>query len=77
LQSEIAQVHQIYEKVGVTLHITTEKQFDISDQLKNGTLPKENEFGDLSTYSPEQNEVIAKFKTNRKPKENTYYIFLV
>ena len=77
LQAAIAQVQQIYEKVGVTLHITTEKPFDISDQLKNGTLPTENEFGDLSTYSPEQNAVIAKFTTNRKPKENTYYIFLV
>ncbi|WP_238423934.1 hypothetical protein [Capnocytophaga genosp. AHN8471] len=53
LQEAIAQVQQIYEKVGVTLHITTEKPFDISDQLKNGTLPTENEFGDLSTYSPE------------------------
>ena len=40
-------------------------------------MPTENEFGDLSTYSPEQNAVIAKFTTNRKPKENTYYIFLV
>ena len=40
-------------------------------------MPTENEFGDLSTYSPEQNAVIAKFATNRKPKENTYYIFLV
>jgi len=40
-------------------------------------LPTENEFGDLSTYSPEQNAVIAKFTTNRKPKDNTYYIFLV
>ena len=77
LQEAIAQVQQIYEKVGVTLHITTETPFDISDQLKNGTLPTENEFGDLSTYSPEQNAVIAKFTTNRKPKENTYYIFLV
>ena len=77
LQEAIAQVQQIYEKVGVTLHITTEPPFDISDQLKNGTLPTENEFGDLSTYSPEQNAVIAKFATNRKPKENTYYIFLV
>ena len=77
LQEAIAQVQQIYEKVGVTLHITTEPPFDISDQLKNGTLPTENEFGDLSTYSPEQNAVIAKFTTNRKPKENTYYIFLV
>ena len=77
LQEAIAQVQQIYEKVGVTLHITTEKSFDISDQLKNGTLPTENEFGDLSTYSPEQNAVIAKFTTNRKPKDNTYYIFLV
>ncbi|UZD41917.1 MULTISPECIES: zinc metalloprotease [Capnocytophaga] len=77
LQEAIAQVQQIYEKVGVTLHITTEKPFDISDQLKNGTLPTENEFGDLSTYSPEQNAVIAKFTTNRKPKDNTYYIFLV
>ena len=77
LQEAIAQVQQIYEKVGVTLHITTEKPFDISDQLKNGTLPTENEFGDLSTYSPEQNAVIAKFTTSRKPKENTYYIFLV
>ena len=77
LQEAIAQVQQIYEKVGVTLHITTEKPFDINDQLKNGTLPTENEFGDLSTYSPEQNAVIAKFATNRKPKENTYYIFLV
>jgi len=77
LQEAIAKVQQIYEKVGVTLHITTEKPFDISDQLKNGTLPTENEFGDLSTYSPEQNAVIAKFTTNRKPKENTYYIFLV
>ena len=77
LQEAIAQVQQIYEKVGVTLHITTEKPFDISDQLKNGTLPTENEFGDLSTYSPEQNAVIAKFATNRKPKDNTYYIFLV
>ena len=37
----------------------------------------ENEFGDLSTYSPEQNAVIAKFTTSRKPKDNTYYIFLV
>ena len=77
LQEAIAQVQQIYEKVGVTLHITTEKPFDISDQLKNGTLPTENEFGDLSTYSPEQNAVIDKFATNRKPKDNTYYIFLV
>ena len=77
LQEAIAKVQQIYEKVGVTLHITTEKPFDISDQLKNGTLPTENEFGDLSTYSPEQNAVIAKFTTSRKPKENTYYIFLV
>ena len=77
LQEAIAQVQQIYEKVGVTLHITTEPPFDISDQLKNGTLPTENEFGDLSTYSPEQNAVIAKFTTSRKPKENTYYIFLV
>ena len=77
LQEAIAQVQQIYEKVGVTLHITTEKPFDISDQLKNGTLPTENEFGDLSTYSPEQNAVITKFATNRKPKDNTYYIFLV
>ena len=77
LQEAIAKVQQIYEKVGVTLHITTEKPFDISDQLKNGTLPTENEFGDLSTYSPEQNAVIAKFATNRKPKDNTYYIFLV
>jgi len=77
LQEAIAKVQQIYEKVGVTLHITTERPFDISDQLKNGTLPTENEFGDLSTYSPEQNAVIAKFTTNRKPKENTYYIFLV
>ena len=77
LQEAIAQVQQIYEKVGVRLHITTEKPFDISDQLKNGTLPTENEFGDLSTYSPEQNAVIAKFTTNRKPKENIYYIFLV
>ena len=77
LQEVIAQVQQIYEKVGVTLHITTEKPFDISDQLKNGTLPTENEFGDLSTYSLEQNAVIAKFTTNRKPKDNTYYIFLV
>jgi len=77
LQEAIAQVQQIYEKVGVTLHITTETPFDISDQLKNGTLPTENEFGDLSTYSPEQNAVIAKFTTNRKPKDNTYYIFLV
>ena len=77
LQEAIAQVQQIYEKVGVTLHITTEKPFDISDQLKNGTLPTENEFGDLSTYSPEQNAVIAKFTTSRKPKDNTYYIFLV
>ena len=40
-------------------------------------MPTENEFGDLSIYSPEQNAVIAKFTTNRKPKENTYYIFLV
>jgi len=40
-------------------------------------LPTENEFGDLSTYSPEQNAVIAKFATNRKPKDNTYYIFLI
>ena len=40
-------------------------------------MPTENEFGDLSTYSPEQNAVIAKFTTNRKPKYNTYYIFLV
>ena len=40
-------------------------------------MPTENEFGDLSTYSPEQNAVIAKFATNRKPKDNTYYIFLV
>ena len=40
-------------------------------------MPTENEFGDLSTYSPEQNAVIAKFTTSRKPKENTYYIFLV
>ena len=77
LQEAIAQVQQIYEKVGVTLHITTEPPFDISDQLKNGTLPTENEFGDLSTYSPEQNAVIAKLTTNRKPKDNTYYIFLV
>ena len=77
LQEAIAQVQQIYEKVGVTLHITTEPPFDISDQLKNGTLPTENEFGDLSTYSPEQNAVIAKFTTSRKPKDNTYYIFLV
>ena len=77
LQEAIAQVQQIYEKVGVTLHITTETPFDISDQLKNGTLPTENEFGDLSTYSPEQNAVIAKLTTNRKPKDNTYYIFLV
>jgi len=77
LQEAIAQVQQIYEKVGVALHITTEPPFDISDQLKNGILPTENEFGDLSTYSPEQNAVIAKFATNRKPKDNTYYIFLV
>ena len=77
LQEAIAQVQQIYEKVGVALHITTELPFDISDQLKNGILPTENEFGDLSTYSPEQNAVIAKFATNRKPKDNTYYIFLV
>ncbi|EIW92083.1 hypothetical protein HMPREF1321_1723, partial [Capnocytophaga sp. oral taxon 412 str. F0487] len=40
-------------------------------------MPTENEFGDLSTYSPEQSAVIAKFTTSRKPKENTYYIFLV
>ena len=40
-------------------------------------MPTENEFGDLSTYSPEQNAVIDKFTTNRKPKENTYNIFLV
>ena len=40
-------------------------------------MPTENEFGDLSTYSPEQNAVIAKLTTNRKPKDNTYYIFLV
>ena len=40
-------------------------------------MPTENEFGDLSTYSPEQNAVIAKFTTNRKPKGNIYYIFLV
>ncbi|SQA94930.1 hypothetical protein [Capnocytophaga ochracea] len=40
-------------------------------------MPTENEFGDLSTYSPEQNAVIAKFTTSRKPKDNTYYIFLV
>ena len=40
-------------------------------------MPTENEFSDLSTYSPEQNAVIAKFATNRKPKDNTYYIFLV
>ena len=40
-------------------------------------MPTENEFSDLSTYSPEQNAVIAKFTTNRKPKDNTYYIFLV
>ena len=40
-------------------------------------MPTENEFGDLSIYSPEQNAVIAKFATNRKPKDNTYYIFLV
>ena len=40
-------------------------------------MPTENEFGDLSTYSPEQNAVIAKFATNRKPKDNTYYIFLI
>ena len=77
LQEAIAQLQQIYEKVGVILHITTENPFDISEQLKNGTLPTENEFGDLSTYSPEQNAVIAKFTTNRKPKESTYYIFLV
>ena len=42
LQEAIAKVQQIYEKVGVTLHITTENPFDISDQLKNGTLPTEN-----------------------------------
>ena len=71
LQVAIAQVQQIYEKVGVTLHVTTEPPFDISDQLKNGSLPTENEFGDLSTYNPEQNAVITKFTTNRKPKENT------
>ena len=40
-------------------------------------MPTENEFGDLSTYSPEQNAVIAKYTTSRKPKDNTYYIFLV
>ena len=61
--------HKPFVKQHVPWH--TEKPFDISDQLKNGTLPTENEFGDLSTYSPEQNAVIAKFTTNRKPKDNT------
>ena len=61
--------YKLFAKQYVSWH--TEPPFDISDQLKNGSLPTENEFGDLSTYSPEQNAVIAKFTTNRKPKDNT------
>lgn len=72
----IAQIKNIYSKVAINLDITTKPEFDIKDFLVNNKLPTEDEFGDLSTYSQAQNNIISKYMADNKEVGLEYYIFV-
>lgn len=73
----IAQIKNIYSKIAINLDITTKPEFDISNFLVNGKLPTEDEFGDLSTYSPSQRAIIKDYQQrNKDDLEEAYYIFV-
>ncbi|MFK8264877.1 AHH domain-containing protein [Capnocytophaga cynodegmi] len=71
LQIGIDAIQQIYAKVGVKLHISTDEIFPIKEKIDT-----KNAFGDLSTYSPEQQAIIAWYKSEREVKSDTYYVFV-
>ncbi|MFJ1352897.1 fibronectin type III domain-containing protein [Capnocytophaga canimorsus] len=71
LQIGIDAIQRIYAKVGVKLHISTDEIFPVKE-----TIDTKNAFGDLSTYSPEQQAIIAWYKSERATKPDTYYVFV-
>ncbi|MFJ1474030.1 hypothetical protein ACILE9_07165 [Capnocytophaga cynodegmi] len=71
LQIDIDAIQRIYAKVGVKLHISTDEIFPVKE-----TIDTKNAFGDLSTYSPEQQAIIAWYKSERATKPDTYYVFV-
>lgn len=72
----ISRIKEIYTPIAVDLDIAKGSVFDISSHLKEGKLPSENAFGDLSTYSPEQNAIIADYKKANNIDNQQYYVFV-
>ncbi|MFK8271316.1 AHH domain-containing protein [Capnocytophaga stomatis] len=71
LPIDTEKIKTIYAKVGVKLTISTDKLFPITE-----TIDTKNAFGDLSTYSPEQQDIITRYKSERAVKSDTYYVFV-
>ncbi|GET46193.1 hypothetical protein [Capnocytophaga felis] len=71
LPIDTEKIKAIYAKVGIKLTISTDKVFPVKKKIDT-----ENAFGDLSTYSPEQQAIIAWYKSEREVKPDTYYVFV-
>ncbi|ATA89594.1 hypothetical protein CGC58_07535 [Capnocytophaga stomatis] len=71
LPIDTEKIKAIYAKVGVKLTISTDKLFPVTE-----TIDTKNAFGDLSTYSPEQQDIITRYKSERAVKSDTYYVFV-
>lgn len=75
-ESTKEEIKKTYKQIGISLDISVdEKIFDISSYLDGGKLPTQDEMGDLSTYSPQQNAIIAAYKKER-PVQQAYYLFI-
>lgn len=77
VSDKIDEIKAVYNQLAINVQVEVEeKPFKIDDYLEpNGSLPTENEFGDLSTYSTAQKAIINDFTKERNP-EQAYYIFV-
>ncbi|WP_283671550.1 hypothetical protein [Candidatus Ornithobacterium hominis] len=73
--NQIQKVKDIYKKIAIDVDISVKETFDITPYLVNGKLPTEDAFGDLSSYSSAQNEVIKAYK-QEQGVDLAYYIFV-
>jgi hypothetical protein len=63
LENKKQEIKDIYSKVAINVDISVKPPFDISQYLIDGKLPTEDAFGDLSTYSNAQNNIISDYKS--------------
>ncbi|WP_177764709.1 ADP-ribosyltransferase [Flavobacterium sp. I3-2] len=75
-----AEIKAIYKQLAIDVDVSVVNEFDINDLIQDTqkkVIDTEDAFGDLSTYSKEQNTIIDAFKNHpNRTIEQAYYVFV-